>query len=72
MKGKELLGITQEIFPEIFRLIQIVLTYPVTSCEGDRRVSAYIKRFLTWNRSTMTPDRLVNLGRMAMHPKRLA
>ena len=26
---KELLGITQEIFPEISRLIQIMLTYPV-------------------------------------------
>ena len=37
---KELLGITQEIFPEISRLTQIILTYPVTSY-GGRGVLAY-------------------------------
>ena len=68
---KELLGITQEIFPEISRLIQIMLTYPVTSCEGERSFSL-LRRLLTWNRSSMTADRLVILGRMAIHPKRLA
>ena len=63
--------ITQEIFPEISRLIQILLTYPVTSCEGERSFSL-LRRLLTWNRSSMTMERLVNLGRMAMHPRRLA
>ena len=68
---KELLGITQEIFPEIIRLIEIILTYPVTSCKGERSFSL-LRRVLTWNRSSMTPDRLINLEWMAMHPKRLA
>ena len=68
---KELLGITQEIFPEIIRLIEIILTYPVTSCKGERSFSL-LRRVLTWNRSSMPSDRLVNLGRMAMLPKRLA
>ena len=69
--GPSLPRITQEIFPEISRLIQILLTYPVTSCEGERSYSL-LRRLLTWNRSSMTTERLVNLGRMAMHPRRLA
>ena len=37
---KELLGISQIIFPEISHPIQIILTYPVTSY-GGRGVLAY-------------------------------
>ena len=42
---KELLGITQEIFPEISRLVQIMLTYPVTSCEGGEKFQPTPKAF---------------------------
>ena len=52
---KELLGITQEIFPEISCLIQIILTYPVTSSEGERSFGL-LCRVLNWNRSSMTSD----------------
>ena len=35
-------------------------------------VKSLLRRLLTWNRSSMTTDRLVKLQRMAMHARRLA
>jgi hypothetical protein len=59
------------VFKESKKLVQLVLTYPITSNEGERSFSL-LKRILTWQRTTMTEERLCNLARMAMHPGRLA
>jgi hypothetical protein len=59
------------VFKESKKLVQLVLTYLITSNEGERSFSL-LKRILTWQRSTMTEERLCNLARMAMHPSRLA
>ena len=59
------------VFKESKKLVQLVLTYPITSNEGERSFSL-LKRILIWQRTTMTEERLCNLARMAMHPVRLA
>ena len=46
-------------------LLQLVLTYPLTSNEGERSFSA-LKRLLTSHRSTM--GSMDHLARMAIHP----
>ena len=67
---KELLGITQEIFPEISRLIQIMLTYPVTSCEGEQSFSLLTTFDL--EQFYFDPWQVGQPGTEAMYPMRLA
>jgi len=70
---KDLLDLykSMSVFKESKKLVQLVLTYPITSNDGERSFSL-LKRILTWQRTTMTEERLCNLARMAMHPGRLA
>ena len=76
-EGKELTTLielfreTQGVFHETNKLVQIILTYPVTSNEGERSFSM-LRRLYTGLRTSMNTDRLDNLGRMHGHPLRLA
>ena len=63
------------------RRLQGAVHYPPPSLSEIRRGPTPLlwiftvitpSRLLTWNRSSMTTDRLAKLERMAMHPKRLA
>ena len=67
----ELFRETHGVFIETNKLIQIILTYPVTSNEGERSFSM-LRRLYTWLRASMKADRLDDLGRMHGHPIRLA
>ena len=68
-EGKPLDGLidlyreTEDTFLIIHQLCQIVLTYPVTSNEGERSFSA-LRRLYTWLRTTMISERLCSLGRI--------
>ena len=53
-------------FPNIFTLIKIGCTLPVTSAECERSFSA-MRRLRTWLRSTMISDRLSSLAIMNIH-----
>jgi hypothetical protein len=57
-------------FSEVKKLVQIVLTYPVTSCEAERSFST-MRRLFNWLRSTMTTTRLNNLAVCHVHRARL-
>ena len=57
-------------FSEVKKLVQIVLTYPVTSCEAERSFST-MRRLFNWLRSTMTTTRLNNLAVCHIHRARL-
>ena len=47
-------------FPNIFVLLKIACTLPVTSCECERSFSA-MRRHRRWLRSTMKTERLTDL-----------
>ena len=48
-------------FPEIFKVIKLYLTIPVSSCEAERSFSC-LKRLKTWLRNTMNQERLSALA----------
>ena len=58
------------VFSQTKILVELILTYPITSNEGERS-SSQLKRLLTSLRTSMTEKRICNLARMAMHPARL-
>ncbi len=49
------------VFPNIFILLSIFLTVPITSAEAERSFSV-LKRLKSWLRSTMGQDRLSSLA----------
>ena len=53
-------------FPNVFSLITIGCTLPVTSAECQRSFST-MRRLRTYSRSTMKSDRLSSLGIMNVH-----
>lgn len=52
--------------PAIFRLLQLVATWPVTTCSCERSISA-LRRLKTYLRSTMGQERLCGLALMHVH-----
>ena len=53
-------------FPNVYKVLQLLGTVPVTSCECERCVSV-LRRLKTYLRSTMTQKRLNGLALMAVH-----
>ena len=56
----------EDHFPNIFVLLKITCTLPVTSCECERSFSA-MRRHHTWLRSTVKTERLTALTMMNVH-----
>ena len=56
----------QDTFPNIYTLLQIACTIPVTSCECERSASA-LRRLKTFMRSSMGQERLASLALMHIH-----
>ncbi|XP_076030802.1 52 kDa repressor of the inhibitor of the protein kinase-like [Oratosquilla oratoria] len=54
------------MFPNIAKLLTILLTLPVSNAEAERSFSA-LKRLKTYLRSTIGPDRLNGLALLAVH-----
>jgi hypothetical protein len=54
------------IFPNITMALRILCTFPVTTCECERSVSA-LRKLKTYSRSTMGEQRLSALGLMYVH-----
>ena len=67
----DLYELTRSIFPQTKRLVQIILTSPIKSNEGERSLSM-LRKLYSWLRVSMKSDRLDNLGRMVGHPERLS
>lgn len=59
----------KDLFPNIFILLQIACTIPVTSCECERNASA-LRRLHTFMRTTMKEERLTDLALMHIHYER--
>ena len=55
-------------FSETVRLLNILITIPMTSCEAERCFST-LKRVKTFLRNTTTDDRLNALGMLSMEKK---
>ena len=58
------------VFKETKNLLEIVLTYPITSNKGERSFSS-LKLLLSSSRTTMCESRMCNLARMAIHSSRV-
>ena len=56
----------KESFPNVFILLQIACTLPVTSCECERSASA-LRRLGNFMRASMTESRLSSLALMHIH-----
>jgi hypothetical protein len=54
------------LFPNIFALLKLLCTLPVTSCECERSFSS-LRRLNTYNRCSMTNERLTNLALIHIH-----
>ena len=58
--------IDREYFPNIFVLLKLVATFPITSCECERSFST-LRRLKTWLRSSMETSRCSALALMNTH-----
>ena len=59
-------GCDEARFPNLFKLLKIGCTLPVTSCECERSFSC-MRRLRTWLRASMNMDRLGSLAIMNIH-----
>ena len=57
---------TQTFFPELLKVLKILATMPVTSCEAEQSFST-LKRLKTYLRSTMLEERLNSLAVLNIH-----
>ena len=55
-----------KIYPNIFRLLQLLATLPISTAENERSFST-MKRIKTYLRSTIGENRLNGLAMMAIH-----
>ncbi|XP_056017385.1 52 kDa repressor of the inhibitor of the protein kinase-like [Ostrea edulis] len=60
------LSFTSDYYPNIRRIMQLLLCIPVGSCCCERSFSA-LRRLKTWIRSTMTESRLCGLSMLQIH-----
>ena len=63
---KALQEINPSIFPNLFTMLKVVKTLPVSSWEAERSFST-LRRLNTWLRSSMGNSRLSNLARIHIH-----
>ncbi|XP_072174513.1 52 kDa repressor of the inhibitor of the protein kinase-like [Diadema setosum] len=54
------------LFPNIFTLLKLLCTLPTTSCECERTFSA-LRRLNTYNRCSMTQERMSSLALIHIH-----
>ena len=52
-------------FPNLVKVLQIILTIAITSASCERTFSS-LKRIKTWLRTTMSEDRLVDLATLSI------
>ena len=64
--AKALKECDSHLFPNIFVLLQIACTLPVTSCQCERNASV-LRRLHNFMRAAMTEDRLTSLALMHIH-----
>ena len=60
-----------QMYPNVYRLLLIACTLPITSAEAERSFSL-LRRLKTYARSTMAEERLADLAVIAMHYKERA
>ena len=56
----------EDMYPNLYLLLKICCTIPATSCECERSASA-LRRLHTFNRASMTQERLSSLALMHIH-----
>lgn len=61
----------RRMFPQVERLLRLLLVSPASSCEAERSFSA-LRRIKTWLRSTMTQQRLNHVMVCHIHKDKLA
>ena len=63
---KEFVPEVRQLFPQVEKLLRLLLVSPASSCEAERTFSA-LRRIKTWLRSTMTQQRLENVMMCHVH-----
>lgn len=53
--------LSKQVFPNLFKVVQIAITLPVSSATSERSFST-MRRINTYLRSTMSQNRFSNLG----------
>ena len=66
-----LLGCDEDAFPNIYVLLTIACTLPVTTCETER-ANSQLKLLKTYLRSTMSQERLSALANIKIHRRMVA
>lgn len=64
--GDALLECDEDRFPNLFKLLKIACTLPITSCTCERSFST-LRRLRTWIRSSMGCSRMSSLALMNIH-----
>lgn len=59
-----------KFYPAVSEALKIGMTLPATTCSIERSFST-LRRVKTWNRSTMSDDRLSGLCMLSVHKKRI-
>ena len=59
-----------KFYPAVSEALKIAMTLPATTCSIERSFST-LRRVKTWNRSTMSDDRLSGLCMLSVHKKRI-
>ena len=57
---------SEQLFPNISTVLQLLLTLPVGSCSCERSFSG-LRRLKTWSRTSMATDRLTALALLYVH-----
>ncbi|KAF0702366.1 zinc finger MYM-type protein 1-like, partial [Aphis craccivora] len=53
--------VTEDVYPNLYKLLQVAFTIPVSSATCERSFSS-MRRLKTWQRTTMTQERFLNLS----------
>ena len=67
---KNLVPEVKSMFPQVEKLLRLLLISPASSCEAERTFSA-LRRMKTWLRSTMTQERLESVMICNIHHEKL-
>ena len=63
---------TVTLVPDLFKLVKIKLTIPVSSATCDRSFSVLIRRLRNWLRNTMVAERLNHASLIHIHRRNIA
>ena len=68
---ESVLSESDTIFFQVSKILRVLVSYPITSCEAERSFSS-LRRLVSWSRSSMSAERAHHLSIMMVHRKRVS